>query len=136
VGDHILVEWGEGKLLYPAFIIEKKDNSRYRVHYEGYSARWDELVSLPRIQGLVEGKVTPPPPPLKVRVALGLQPTGMGVPAPISQFKDGDKIRVKWRESVYRASILQVVSATELKVTYEGHEEAWDEVIPVSRVVD
>lgn len=136
VGDYVLVEWGEDKLFYPAYIIELRPNARFRVHYEGYPARWDEVVPLPRIKGLVEGKVTPPPPPQKVRLALGLEPEEKGTNAPVSQFKVGDRINVKWRESVYRVNVVEVVSASELLVHYEGHESAWDEVVPVSRIVD
>jgi hypothetical protein len=136
VGDYVLVEWGEDKLLYPAFITEVKGQSRFRVHYEGYPTRWDEIVSLPRIKGRVEGKVKPPPPPLKVRLAQGIKPKKKGETAPVSQFKEGDRVKVKWRESIYRANVLEVVSATEVKVRYEGHESAWDEVVPVTRIVD
>jgi len=134
VGDHVLVEWGDEKLLYPAYIIEIRGKSRYRVHYAGYPSRWDEDVALPRIKGYVTGDMTSPPPPRKVRVAQGLNTKKAG-DAPVSPFKEGDRVRVTWRESVYRASVLEVISATELKVHYDGHEEAWDEVIPVSRVV-
>lgn len=136
VGDYVLVEWGEDKLLYPAFITEVKSPSRFRVHYEGYPTRWDEIVSLPRIKRRVTGKVTPPPPPLKVRLAQGIKPTKNGETAPVSQFKEGDRVKVKWRESIYRATVIEVVSATEVKVHYEGHESAWDEVVPVTRIVE
>lgn len=136
VGDYVLVEWGEDKLLYPAFILELKPGSRFKVHYEGYPSRWDEVVALPRIKGRATGKVNPPPPPLKVRLATGHTPKKKGDQSPVSQFKEGDRISVKWRESVYRASVIEVVSSTEVKVRYEGHEAAWDEVVPVSRIVD
>jgi hypothetical protein len=136
VGDYVLVEWGEDNHLYPAYIIELRPNARFRVHYEGYPARWDEVVPLPRIRGLVEGKVTPPPPPQKVRLALGLLPKETGKDAPVSQFKVGDRIKVKWRESVYRANVVEVMSASTLLVHYDGHESAFDEVVPLSRIVD
>jgi hypothetical protein len=136
VGDHVLVEWGEDLHLYPAFILEVKDKSRFKVHFEGYPSRWDETVQLPRIKGRVEGEVLPPPPPLKVRLASGVSPTAEGERTPVSQFQVGDRIKVKWRESVYRADVMEVVSAGELKVHYEGHESAWDEVVPVTRIVD
>lgn len=134
VGDRVLVEWGEDKLLYPAFIIQIKGKSRFRVHYEGYPARWDEDVALPRIRGRVEGEVTPPPPPRKVRLARGMDSRKPGELL-VSPFKMGDRIRVRWRESIYRAIVLEVISATQLRIHYEGHENAWDEVIHVSRVV-
>jgi hypothetical protein len=134
VGDHVLVEWGDENLKYPAFIIEKKNKSKFRVHYDGYPARWDEDVALPRIVGWVEGEVPHPPPPKQVRLARGLD--GMDLrDTPVSPFKVDDKIRVRWRESDYLAIVLEIVSSKELRVHYEGHESAWDEVVPVSRVV-
>lgn len=136
VGDYVLVEWGEDKLLYPAYIVERRGKSHFRIHYEGYASRWDEVVPLPRIKGRVVGQVTPPPPPRRVRVALGLSVEDKGEKAPVSQFKVGDRVMVKWRESTYRANVIEIVSATELKVHYEGHETAWDEIIPVSRIID
>ena len=136
IGDYVLVEWGEDKLLYPAYIVEKRGKSQFRVHYEGYASRWDEVVPLPRIKGRVMGKGTPPPPPRKVRVAHGLAAEEKGANAPVSQFKVGDRVMVKWRESTYRANVIEIVSTSELKVHYEGHETAWDEIIPVSRIVD
>ena len=104
------------------------------MHYDGYPTRWDEDVGLPRIKGMVEGEVLHPPPPKKVRLARGLDTPELG-DTPVSPFKVGDKIRVLWRESDYRATVLEIVSGKELRVHYEAHEEAWDEVVPVSRVV-
>lgn len=134
VGDHVLVEWGKEGHVYPAYIIQKKEGSRFRVHYEGYPSRWDEDVALPRIVGRVTGPVNPPPPPKRVRLAQGLD-QDKDEDAPVSRYKEGDHIRVKWRGSVYRATVLEVVNPGEFKVHYDGHEEAWDEVIPVSRIV-
>lgn len=136
VGDRVLVEWGEDKLLYPGFITEMRSKSRYRIHYEGYPSRWDETVALPRIKGIASGEVAPPPPPLKVRIARGISEKKRGESAPVSQFKEGDRVRVRWRDSVYRAQILEVVSASSLRIHYEAHESAWDEVVPLSRIVD
>ncbi len=136
VGDHVLVEWGEDKLLYPAFIIEVRAKSRFRVHYEGYPSRWEETVDLPRITGRVVGEVAPPPPPLKVRVAQGLKPKRNGERGPVSQFKVDDRLKVRWGGSIYRARVIKVVSSGQLLVHYEGHEDAWDEVIELSRIVD
>lgn len=134
VGDYVLVEWGEDKQLYPAYITDKMSKTRFRVHYDGYPSRWDEEVGLPRIRGHVQGEPPHPPPPQRVRLAQGLSEQKEGE-APVSPFKVGDTIRVRWRESVYRANVLEIVSASQLKIHYEGHESAWDEVIETSRVV-
>lgn len=135
VGDHVLVEWGREGRFYPGFIVEKKSRSTYRVHYEGYPVRWDEDVSLPRIKGRVTGPVTQPPPPKHVRIAQGLDLKQEGESSQLGRYKRGDRIRVRWRGTVYRATVLQVASSTEFKVHYDGHEDAWDEVVPVSRIV-
>jgi len=133
VGDHVLVEWGEEKSLYPAFILERKSKSIYRVHFEGYPSRWDEDVSLPRIKGRVEGPVTQPPPPAFVQRSQGRDKAAEG--GVIGRYEVGDQLRVTWRGSTYRASVLEVVSPTEFLIHYEGHESAWDEVVPVARIV-
>lgn len=134
VGDYVLVEWGDENQFYPAYIIEKRSKTRFRVHYDGYPSRWDEEIGLPRIQGYVEGEPPHPPPPKRVRLARGLKPKKEGE-TPVSPFKEGDKVRVRWRESTYRATVLEIVSANELLIHYDGHESAWDEVIETSRVV-
>lgn len=134
VGDYVLVEWGEEGLLYPAYILQKKSSARFRVHYEGYPSRWDEDVTLERIKGLVQGQAPAPPPPHHVQIVSGLDKNKTGPAAPMSRYKPEDRIRVRWRGSIYRATVLEVVSAEKLKVRYDGHEAAWDEVIDVTRI--
>jgi len=48
IGDRVRVEW-HGQM-YPAVITGIVGQERYRVHYEGYGAEWDETVGLTRIQ--------------------------------------------------------------------------------------
>ena len=52
----------------------------------------------------------------------------------MSRYKVDDRLRVRWRGSIYRATVLEIMSAEKLKVRYDGHEAAWDEVIDVSRI--
>lgn len=134
VGDYVLVEWGEEGHLYPAFIIQKKGPTRFRVHYEGYPARWDEDVTLERIKELIQGQAPSPPPPRHVQIATGLDKKTQGEVAPMSRYKVEDRIRVRWRGSIYRATVIEVVSVEKIKIRYDGHEAAWDEVIDVSRI--
>lgn len=137
VGEHVLVEWEEGKL-YPGYITEQTGKSRFRIHFDGYDSRWDEDVSIDRIKGRVEGPVPAPPPPEKVARALGVKKSADAQANPalaVSPYKVGDRVRVTWRGSVYTAIILEVVSKDRFKVHYEGHESAWDEVVPLDRVV-
>jgi hypothetical protein len=134
VGEHVLVEWEEGKL-YPAYVVEAHGTTRYRVHFDGYDSHWDEDVGIDRIRGRIEGPVAPPPPPEKVTRAAGA-PTGSGTPGgPINPFQAGDRIRVTWRGSVYPALVLEAVGKDRVLVRYEGHESAWDETISLDRIV-
>lgn len=134
IGDFVLVEWGEEKLLYPAYVVAKKSNTRFRVHFDGYPARFDEDVTLDRISGFVTGSPVKPPPPEHVRLLLPATEKDQEK-APLGGYRVGDRIRVRFRGSIYRATVLEVVGPEKLKVHYEGHESAWDEVIETSRVL-
>ena len=79
--------------------------------------------------------MTPPPPPAKVARAAGIAPSPSGSAAAQAPYRIGDRIRVKWRGSVYNASITGVVASDRFLVHYDGHENAWDEVIHIDRIV-
>jgi hypothetical protein len=133
VGERVLVTW-EGRD-YPAYIIEAKGRGRFRVHFEGYDSRWDEDVTVDRIKGRVSGPVTSPPAPDKVARAAGITPKASSSAAPVSPYKPGDKVRVRWRGSVYPATIMAVVAPDRFLVHYDGHEAAWDETVVLDRIV-
>lgn len=134
VGDHVLVEWGDEGHLYPAYIVRAKSRSAFRVHFEGYPARFDEDVGLPRIHGRAQSGAPHPPPPRHVRLLQGGDDPSPGEKQ-LARYKVGDKVRVSWRGSVYRATVLAVKSPTEFEIHYEGYESAWDEVVPAARIV-
>jgi len=134
VGDHVLVEWEEGRAPYPAYVLEVNGKSRYRVHFDGYDSRWDEDVGIDRIVGPVEGPVAPLPPPQKVERATAA-PVGSNKPTGAHGFQPGDRVRVTWRGSVYAAVVIGIEGKDRLLVHYEGHENAWDEVVSLDRVV-
>ena len=138
VGEHVLVEWESDQPPYPAYIVERVGAARYRVHFEGYDSRWDEDVSFDRILGRVEGTVTAPPPPPKVARAAGVAlPKGSSSAGEVavSPYREGDRVRVTWRGSVYSATVVRVVAKDRFEVHYEGHETAWDEVVNIDRIV-
>jgi hypothetical protein len=134
VGEHVLVEWEEGKL-YPAHVLEVHGAARYRVHFDGYDAHWDEDVGIDRIHGRMQGPVAAPPPPAKVARAAGAPTGSAGIAAGINPFHEGDRIRVTWRGSVYAAVVLEPVGHDHVRVHYEGHENAWDEDVALDRIV-
>jgi hypothetical protein len=127
------VEWDEKN--YPAYIIEARGRARFRVHFDGYESRWDQDVTLDRIKGRVTGPVSAPPPPDKVARAAGVSPKASSSAAPVSPFKPGDKVKVRWRGSVYSATVVAIVAPDRFLIHYDGHESAWDETITLERVV-
>lgn len=135
VGEYVLVEWEPGHL-YPAYIVETKSRTTFRVHYEGYDSRWDEDVGIQRIKGRIEGPVAPPPPPEKVARAAGIAvPKGSSSAGPVSTYKVGDRVKVTWRGSVYPATIVGIVAQDRFLIHYDGLESAWDETIHSDRIV-
>jgi len=138
VGEHVLVEWEKEQPPYPAYITERVGASRYRVHFDGYDSRWDEDVSFERLLGRVEGPVTVPPPPPKVALAAGVaspKTAGSAGEVAVSPYKEGDRVRVSWRGSVYSATVVKVVAKDRFEVHYEGHEAAWDEAVGIDRIL-
>jgi hypothetical protein len=102
IGDYVWVEW-DGRD-YPAYVVDRKDKARFRVHFDGYESRWDEDVTLERIKGRVEGPVSAPPPPDKVARAMGMGPKPSASARALSSFIVGDRLRVRWRGSLYAAT--------------------------------
>lgn len=133
IGDYVWVEW-EGRD-YPAYIVDRKDKARFRVHFDGYESRWDEDVTLERIKGRVEGTATTPPPPDKVARAMGIVPKPSNSVGAPSAFNVGDRIRVRWRGSLYAATIQALAGPGKVLVHYEGYGTEWDEVVGEDRVV-
>jgi hypothetical protein len=143
VGEHVQVEWEEGSSqYYPAYILERVGATRYRVHFDGYDSRFDEDVSFDRISGRVEGSGTAPPPPPKVVRATGAQIVpdagaggGNSSSVAANPYKSGDRLRVRWRGSIYSATVLDAVARDKVLVRYDGYETAWDEVVQLDRIV-
>jgi hypothetical protein len=133
IGEFVWVEW-EGRN-YPAYIIEQKNKTRFRVHYDGYDSRWDEDVTLDRIQGKIVGPVTPPPIPEKVARAMGISPKPDSSAGAPSKFDVGDRVRVRWHGSVYAATVLSVSEGAKILVHYDGYGNEWDEVVSDDRIV-
>lgn len=136
VGEHVLVEWEEDSpQLYPAYIIERIGETRYRVHFDGYDSRFDQDVSVDRIRGRIEGPVSSPPPPKNVaRAAAARTEQDAGAALAVNPYKAGDRVRVRWRGSIYSATVLEVTARDRVLVRYEGHESAWDEVVGLDRI--
>ena len=126
VGDHVLVEWDEGKV-YPAMIIEVPGPGRVKVHFDGYDAIWDEVVPRSRIKGRVVGTPPSPEPPAKVRrTALKASKS--------NKFKIGDRVKVEWHREFYPAVVVGIVGPERYRIHYEGYGNEWDENVGRDRI--
>jgi hypothetical protein len=128
----VLVLWRD-QGPYPAYILAAKGTRRFRVHFDGYPDRCDEEVNLESIQGRVQIDGPSPPPPPRGVSCVATQPTrAAGAPA---LYKEADRVRVSWRGSTYPATIVKVIAHDRFLVHYDGHEQEWDEVVPIDRIV-
>jgi hypothetical protein len=133
IGEFVWVEW-EGRD-YPAYIIEQRGKARFRVHFDGYDARWDDDVTVDRIKGRIEGPVKHPPPPERVAREMGIRPKPASSAEATSPYKVSDRVRVRWRGSVYSATIQGVLAPDRFLIHYDGYGSAWDETIAIDRIV-
>ncbi len=125
VGDKVLVEWE--KNVYPAVILETQGTTKFKVHYEGYDALWDELVPRDRVKGLAEGTIVHPEPPPKVRAkALAAAQTNI--------YKIGDRVRVEWHGTMYPAVIVGIVGQERYRIHFEGYGDEWDDTVGLTRI--
>lgn len=136
VGEHVLVEWEEGtNQYYPAYIVERLGETRYRVHFEGYDTRYDEDIGIDRIGGRADGPVIAAPPPKKVARTVAAASPSASAAIVVNPYKAGDRLRVRWRCSVYPATVLDVVAKDRVRIRYDGYENAWDETVQLDRIV-
>lgn len=132
IGDHVMVEYDGASC--PGYVIEQKSETRLRIHFDFEGYDWQDDVSLDRVRGKVTGPVQPCALPERLRATLGLHATPKSR-ARTSPYQVGDRVRVRWRESVYAATITEVRSADSVVVHYIGHEDVWDELISTDRIV-
>lgn len=132
IGDHVLVEY-DGRSC-PGYVIEKKSETRLRVHFDFEGYDWQDDVSFDRVLGTVRGPVQPCALPERVRATLGLLATPKSL-ARTSPYQVGDRVRVRWRQSIYPATVTEVRAADTVVVHYHGHEDVWDEVISIDRIL-
>lgn len=131
IGDHVIVEY-DGQHC-PGYVIEKKSETRVRVHFDFEGYNWQDDVSVDRLLERVEEPVQGCALPARVRATLGLLATSKSQ-AQTSPYRVGDRVRVRWRQSVYPATVTEVRAADTVVVHYHGHEDAWDEAINVDRI--
>lgn len=125
------VDW-EGQR-YRAFVVERPAVARFRIQFEGCDSHWQRDVSLDKIIGRLDEAEE-----ARAPAVVACSPVGAatkGTPSGVAaSYKVGDRIRVRWRGSVYTASVAGILAPDRFLVHYDGYETAWDEVVPLDRV--
>jgi hypothetical protein len=131
IGDHVLVEY-DGRHC-PGYVIDKKRDTRFRIHFDFEGYDWEDEVAADQVLGRVQDPTAECPLPTRVRASLGLVETPKSSDRG-SAYRVGDRVRVRWRGSVYPASVTAVLAPDTVVVHYQGHEDAWDETINLDRI--
>lgn len=66
---------------------------------------------------------------------MGLRPEPSGSAGVPSVFNVGDRVRVRWRGSVYSGAIAALPGRGKVLVHYDGYGSEWDEVVSEDRIV-
>jgi hypothetical protein len=103
------------------------------VHFDGYPDRCDEEVLVDEVIGLATPPVAAPANPPPGVSCVRPKPTAEEGVAQV--YKAGDRVKVTWRGSAYPAVILEVIARDRFRVSYEGHEEQWNETVTLDRIV-
>lgn len=131
VGEHVWVDLDGQR--YRAFIVDRASSGRFRVQFEGCDTHWQRDVTLEKIVGRLDEVESARAPTVVACSPVGVAAKG-GTTGVRTPYKVGDRIRVRWRGSVYTASVAGVIAPDRFLVHYEGHEAAWDEIVPLERV--
>ncbi len=116
-----------------AYVVARVGEVRFRVQFEGCDLTWQREVGVDDVVGRVEdGEST-----YRAVVApchrTEASPKGTASPSGAS-YRVGDRVRVRWRGSSYTATITGILDPDRFVVHYDGHENAWDEVVPLERL--
>ena len=73
IGDHVLVDYDGSSC--PGYVIDRKSETRLRVHFDFEGYDWQDDISVDRVLGKVQGTAQPCSLPERVRATLGLRAT-------------------------------------------------------------
>ena len=131
VGEHVWIEIDGRK--YSAYIKEKRSRTRLLVHFDGCNSQSEEQIHADKVVARIEGTpqgVGECPQDRKQKLAVGAASAKV-----VTEHKVGARVKVRWRGSIYPASIVGVVARNRYLVHYDGHDNAWDEEVGVERIV-
>ena len=125
-GDTVAVKWGRN--WWDATVMEPVGPNSWKIHYDGWSSKWDEVVDHMRI--------VPRQAP-EARGAIGEREALAGQRSPPAPSYDvGAEVAVKWKGQWYDATILAVESPGRYRIHYDGWSSSWDETVGTSRIAE
>jgi hypothetical protein len=142
VGDKVDVNWNGA--WWKGEVLALK-GEKFRVHYTGWSANWDEDVPATRLRAPTdtakegtEAKAVAAPTPTEPAPdpAPSAEPVASATAAPVAakgRWKAGDRVDINWHGGWHQGRVLSVTGAL-YRVHYLGWGANWDESVPASRL--
>jgi hypothetical protein len=146
VGDAVKAEWYGS--WWNAEVVEVKQG-KVKVHYDGWSSQWDELVPTRRVRPASqpdaeedydtyeEEEYTASPSTGAMPVSGGNQTTQATRTKPVraeTQLRVGDRVQGEWYGYWWEAEVLAVRDDGKVRVHWTGWDKSWDETVPRSRL--
>ena len=138
VGDKVDIQWNGS--FWKGEVLERKGD-KFRVHYTGWSASWDEDVTADRLRAPTDASKVGTEAPL-VAAAAATAPAASSVTttaasaapvAAVAGFKVGDKVDINWKGQFWQGRIIGVTGGL-FRVHYLGWASSWDESVTASRL--
>jgi hypothetical protein len=155
IGSKVVVQWGQQ--WWDATVLETPAPNVWKIHYDGWAERWNELVGPERIRdrssvprgaarGVKPWRIGCVIAVLLIVVAGAMSlaanralhrpsqdpPAAEQRPPPVMQ--PGQMVEVYWNGTWYRARILEVRPNGHARIHYEGWADSYDEVVGPRRV--
>jgi hypothetical protein len=121
VGDKASVEWGAKWL--PVVVLATEGSDKVKIHWEGYSDSFDEVVDVSKLKPRDAIPAVKPP-----TTKAGPKPAQGG------PWKVGDKASVEWASKWLPVVVLATEGSDKVKIHWEGYADAFDEVVDVSKL--
>jgi hypothetical protein len=124
-GDAVSILWNGA--WYPGSILAVAAGPKYRVHYAGYAASWDEWVSESRVKAKGGALAAP---------STTTTTTASATTAPLAgttAYSMGEAVNILWNGSWYPGKIIGV-DGGKYKVHYDGYNASWDEWVTSARL--
>jgi hypothetical protein len=155
-GTSVYVEWNG--TWWNARVLEVVSSSEWKIRYDGWSSRWDEVVSTSRIAG----RDAPPPGPragvvtvprasvavfavvlvlagaIYLGVSLGNETATMPAGAPAvssaAELAPQQAVWIEWNGTWFSGEVVSIEGSDAVRVRYDGYSSSPDETVSIVRL--